>query len=128
MTHMKEHYSLKYPCKICEYQTNDENELKTHINKEHAQIRYMFECDICDCNLNNAVTLTAHKREVHMPIFVGQECNYQTDREGTLQIHTKKEHDYKNFSLYSLWRELGKCGQPAGSHPQQILHPVRHVC
>ena len=121
LAHKEEHHSLIYSCEICDHQTNDENKLRAHIKKEHTKVKYTFRCDMCVSNFNNSVSLRAHKKESHEPIYVCQECNYQTDGKETLKIHTMNEHKYNS-------PPCTVCGESVGNVASLQVHILSKHC
>ena len=65
----EKHKRGAYDCMSCDFQTNQESLLKSHINFKHTkeQDREVVNCDICDMKFMSFWSLRNHKRDIHGP-------------------------------------------------------------
>jgi hypothetical protein len=75
----------EYNCDDCDFQSNNNNQLRKHIDLKH---RSNFQCDNCEIILGSKTDLDAHIQEKHKSYrpcrnFASNECEY----EGECKFH-----------------------------------------
>ena len=79
-----------HKCSLCEFNSNDENSLKTHVSMKHHQ------CDICERILKTPVLLRSHLQEIHEmkngTMISCKECDFSALNEQHLKVHTERHH------------------------------------
>ena len=98
----------EFKCKLCNYSTSIEVSLEHHQKRTHDKVRN-FNCNICDHKTYEYSEMKKHQASSHseekanlLITKIGQieskdykckNCNYSTDKKGSLVMHIERRHE-----------------------------------
>ena len=118
--------SEKFKCQKCDFSTNSENGLKTHVTKKHKEqkqnIKETFpkQCSLCDLIFKSKKEMSKHVR-THSYSYVQfkcEHCEFIGGEEIDMEVHSAKLHgdkfecgvcDYEATDLENLEIHLKTC-------------------
>ena len=88
-------------CGECDYESDDEIELETHLKSNHVdqnsqdgnnhmKTNLLFKCDICAFNARKVEDLSKHKQEEHQKNCI--HCDFNTHSKESLNMHMMEKH------------------------------------
>ena len=90
LKHSEENLPTTSTCGKCEYNSDDEHELKEHIQLVHPP--EIFKCDLCSFTANHADDLAMHRSSDHLHKCTN--CDFHTQSEESLNLHIKEKHTF----------------------------------
>ena len=101
-------------CMSCDFQTNQHNLLKSHINFKHTekQNREVFDCYMCEMQFMSIWILGNHKRDIHGPqedcfFFSQNRCKFGKSC-WKKHIHNKNEDLFICFSCKLKFKTINE--------------------
>ena len=82
----------EYQCGVCNYKSNDNDDLKKHRQTQHEEVViYNYSCNICDKKFLDLDSLNEHKR-CHVKKLKCKDCLFKADSKEELDEHTRRRH------------------------------------